>query len=245
MPNTSWGNTWNNLFAQLTVMTHGSSIEKVKEWIANKSFCLHLLGDDMWCQCTEEVYYAMKRGWEAFNLIGLPATGDLTEQRTFDGEFLRRRPYEGDDTIVMLPRPGRILQRAFVRYAGRVFNRHDTHYYAYIVAMGLRDVYRNTPVITPLLDRILDISAGVVDEYPELRRTKAAIRRSLDLRIRHWGELNDLSKEGQDRFRANYCITPAVEAQALREIESMTSVQTCLGSEAFHLFHEIDNHSLA
>jgi hypothetical protein len=251
MPNTSCGNTLLNVFAQLTVLTLGSSVNQVKEWLLNKSFALHLLGDDMWFQGTKEVYQAQRRGWVAFKKIGLPATGNFLGEELYGCEFLRRRPYDGisrtgEETFVLMPRPGRILQRAFVRYAGRVLNEHDAHYYAHVVATGLKQQFVNTPVITKLLDKIIRLSGDVVDSYPRkgcYSRAKGSINRHLEKRIAYWGSCARLSDTGVDQFIANYCLTDRDIFLAEQEIEKMTTIQTCLGGAAFHKFHEIDNHA--
>jgi hypothetical protein len=253
MPNTSCGNTILNVFAQLSVLTLGSSVDQVKRWIRGRNFALHLLGDDMWFQGEKPCLDAMKAGWEAFKRVGLPATGAIHDEDIYKSEFLRRRPYDGIDaegrgTIVMMPRPGRILQRAFVRYAGRVLNRHDTAYYAHVVATGLRQQFVNTPVITKLLDRILLIAGAIVDEEAQLRpigkirRAQASINRHLQKRIQYWGSLDRLTDEGIDQFCMNYNLSKSDILEAEAEIEQMTSLEVVLRSPAFARFHEVDNY---
>lgn len=245
MPNTSIGNTFINMMFQFFVLIHGSSVEDVKAMIKHMDMLLALHGDDMFSLTKDNVHAAQIEGWPCFELCGLPVTGSAEGLSLPDAEFLRRHIYdglfEGDRTFVVLPQPGRILQRAFVRYAGQVFNEHDTHYYAYVVAQGLLAMFKNTPIITPLLVRVMELSDAVVRKYPKKMRARTCIDRYLKKRIKYWYGTSELSLSGQAQFRDRYCITPAEEADALLEIANMTKIECTLGAVAFHKFNEIDN----
>jgi hypothetical protein len=239
MPNTSIGNTILNAFAQLAVLTEGSSEEQVIEWIKQRKFILHLLGDDMLLQATKDVYEAYRRGCHAYELVGLPATGELLGLEWQNSEFLRKRAFSGEEGMTWLPMPGRILQRAFVRYAGEIYGDAEERFYAHTVAEGLLRAFVNTPVITRLLERVMFLTDGAEADLSPKRRH--LLKTLLEQRMKHWPTGNRLSKEGIFQFRKHYGITLLVEAEADREIDSLDDFRVTLQAKAFHYFHEIDN----
>jgi hypothetical protein len=241
--NTSIGNTLVNAMAQVCCLVAGSSEAQVVEWIKGRDFMFHLLGDDMLFQGRPEVAAAYKRGCYFFDILGLPAEV-IYRDDIIGATFLRRTVYSGPRGFNLLPMPGRILQRSFVRMPGAVYNRVERQLYVRVVAEGLLHQYRGVPVMHELLEKLIELTSGVMSKtsYKTRQRFYRMVsRRFLYSRYCELPEDYLLSEEGYEEFRDRYSLTDEVLGEALKEISSLQEVETLLTSRAFWSFHEVDN----
>jgi 23S rRNA U2552 (ribose-2'-O)-methylase RlmE/FtsJ len=189
---TSVGNTVVNAFSQLSALARIVGQEKLQWWIDTRKFVIHILGDDMFMQCTPEVAraYVAATKTDHFDKLGLKVTLDLIDGTLRDVVFLRRKFYSAqvnspkDPPIMAVPLVGRCFQRAFAKYVGFPQFKAESAAHALAVCRGLICYYRGFPVIERTLQNIMRVaqleSADLsLEKHEEI--TRAVRKRHLHL----------------------------------------------------------------
>jgi hypothetical protein len=136
--------------------------------------------------------------------------------------FLRREIYLNNDGVVLLPQPGRLLQRAFTKYVGEIYNRPRAAAHVEAVCEGLLHYYVNTPVVTRLIERICYLAARDCSSLKY--RSKQLVRRAAMRDRFHWDLLPNtpLDAEGLRQFRERYHLTVDLERELLDFVDNIT-----------------------
>jgi hypothetical protein len=222
--NTSCGNTIMNGFAQFSAIYLGTGKDKelTKQIMLDGGYLAHILGDDNLTQATEAVYEIWIKGYPAFEKIGLPITYATLGQNVWGAVYLQKRiwPSMDESGLLLAPKHGRVLQRAFTKYVGYALSKDQAAVHTHAVCDGLLKYYRNFPVVTPLLEKIKSLS------YPKGKvgdKRRAELLRRVEKDMAHMGKaVGFLSDRGRALFRETYSLDADTERSVMKFVEGIS-----------------------
>jgi hypothetical protein len=216
--NTSLGNTLVNYFAQFAVMCEIFGFDEFLCILESGLLKMAILGDDVVALTTHYIRDKLSMSADAlFKRVGLPLSVFDTPDNYNDVIFLQNRFYSGVGGFTLLPRPERIFTKTFLKIGKHPLSLKDGAIYCAAICEGLLSKYVNTPIVTPTLEKMFQLSNTVAREGTTFKHRRDLRR---NVRSLHYTWYDDdgvlittrpLSEEGLLQFREFYSLSAGIE----------------------------------